>query len=270
MFSNLFNRVSKSLSSSFFQEFSLLQLISAVVLTLSNLPTAAHAEVDYDGITKAYIEAAFPPGVERLRKFEQSKEIEYVFTCPHGSRQKCIEASRYFRSTIFESNRMRLEQKKFGRLNFEFAEEQNLTNIKNKFLHDTPYQVIDADDLECQLYLRLDNDKIASANLVISLSAEPKKKAFCLLIGFYRALGLSQQDYLSFSDTWAHDDGLQNNLTLADLEILPWFRDLVKTVVGLQYIHSCPILIHGMKKSQVVEQLGKKSVCFQDIQGSGK
>ena len=98
----------------------------AALILLASLAGVASSEINLPEITKAYVEAAFPPGIDRLRKIENSDHVSYRLDCADGNMQRCNDALKYFRATIFENPNMKLEQNEFGlRVGFDHVHEQH-------------------------------------------------------------------------------------------------------------------------------------------------
>ncbi|MEQ1523572.1 MAG: hypothetical protein ABL936_20085 [Aestuariivirga sp.] len=228
-------------------------------------------------MTEAYIEAAFPTDNGRLRKFKNSSRIRYSIDCFSGNEQKCARSRVYLQAAMFENPNMRLEEGGAGDVRFALAGKNMLTRLKADMTVLFSGGIVDVEDLDCQLYMSLRGDHIVAAVIVVSHDSSPEKVTTCLLVNFYRVLGLSQEGDAPFSATWAQRSNFSVTRPLGssseaaptseEFKVSPSFKDAQNAIKILTYIHSCRELAAGMTKSEVIAQLGKDSVCLRDLKG---
>lgn len=229
--------------------------------------TPVRSEVDLTKLTDAYIEAAFPTGDGRLRKFKNSSQIEYSIDCVSESKQKCTDSRAYLQTAIFENPNMRIMEGKAGSVRFAFASKNIATRLRANRTDLFPTGIVDVEDVDCQLYMNLRKDHIVAAIVVVSRESSPQKISVCLLVNFYRVLGLSQKGGAPFSETWARRSKSEKELTLDEMKVSPSFRETQNAFKVLEYIHSCHEIVAGMTKSEVIALLSKDSVCVRDLKG---
>ena len=179
----------------------------------------------------------------------------------HTAHKKCEPVSDYIRFSLFSAENMKLEQTEHGQLQIIFADENKLSDRALKLTQEFSGGSLDVEDTECQLYLKFSENDITKAAIVLSLDAEPQKIANCLLVDFYRALGLSLRGDHSFKYAWSGGAEPLNKLNISA------FPKLRKYISLLTYIHACPKLIAGMNKSQVETELTKNSICLKNLKG---
>jgi hypothetical protein len=230
------------------------------------------SEVNLTKLTESYIEAAFPTDDGRLRKFKNSSRIEYSIHCFSGNEQKCTDSRAYLQAAMFENPNMRLEEGGAGDVRFALAGKNGLTYLRAKISELFLDGIVDVEDLDCQLYMSLRGDHIVAAVIVVSHDSSPEKFTKCLLVNFYRILGLSQLGGAPFSETWAQrskseEELILEKLTLDELKVLPSFKLMQNAFKVLEYIHSFHEIVAGMTKSEVVALLSKDSVCLRDLKG---
>jgi hypothetical protein len=249
--------------------------LSIFVLVLFVAP--ARPEVDLTKWTEAYLEAAFPAGNGRLRKYLSANEIDYGIDCPLADKSKCADGRTYLQASIFGSPSMRVYERKAGRLRFVFENKSNLTRLGAEIKELFSGGIVDDKDADCHLYMSLHEDRIVAAVVVVSLDASPEKITTCMLVNFNRALGLSLPGDAPFSAKWAQ----RSNFTIirplgpnpetapasGEFKMSPAFKQSQHAAKILAHIHSCRELVPGMTKSEVIAELGKNSVCLRDLKG---
>lgn len=237
------------------------------ILILVLCVASVRSEVNLTKLTEAYIEAAFPTDDGRLRKFKNSSRIRYSIDCFSGYEQKCALSRVYLQAAMFENPNMRLEEGGAGDVRFALAGKNMLTRLKADMTVLFSGGIVDVEDLDCQLYMSLRGDHIVAAVIVVSHDSSPEKITTCLLVNFYRVLGLSQEGDAPFSATWARRSKSEKELTLNELKVLPSFQIGQNAFKVLEYIHSCHEIVAGMTKSEVFALLSKDSVCLRDLKG---
>jgi hypothetical protein len=237
----------------------------------------ARPEVDLTKWTEAYLEAAFPTGSDRLRKYMSANEIDYGIDCLWKDNKNCNDGRVYLETAIVRNRNMQVYERKAGRLRFVFASKSNLTHFGADISKLFAGGIIDAQDADCQLYMSLHDDRIVVAVVVVSLDASPEKITTCMLVNFNRALGLSLPGDAPFSAKWAQ----RSNFTIirplgpnpetapasGEFKMSPAFKQSQHAAKIFAHIHSCRELVAGMTKSEVIAQLGKGSVCLSDLKG---
>lgn len=241
--------------------------IFLIILMLVLFVAPVRSEVNLAKLTEAYVEATFPTDDSRLRKFKNSSQIEYSIDCFSENKQKCTDSRAYLQAAMFENPNMRFEERKAGRVRFAFASKNVLTRLRADMTVLFSGGIVDVEDGDCQLYMSLREDYIVAAVIVVSLDSSPQKFTTCLLVNFYRILGLSQKGGAPFSETWARRSKPEKELTLDELKALPSFQDGQNAFKVLEYIHSCHEIVAGMTKSELIALLSKDSVCLRDLKG---
>ena len=213
-------------------------------------------------VKRAYLEAAFGDGNLSLIKFETDGNIRSTYICNPRDRQKCAAFANTVNSSIRSAGSLRVE---FGQDKAPFeiiaSGAMNLEGYRVVYSKRFSGKMIDASDIECQLYYDLDTarNSITRASLIVSFNATPTKIRFCLISQFRRAVGLSNKPFDSFSEIWNADPALAG----ASDQLLD---KAVHSYTLLELIHMCPDLKPGMTVQAVDAELIPSSPCFDPIE----
>ncbi len=247
------------------------------ILMLMLFVAPVRSEANLTKLTDAYIDAAFPTGNGRLRKFKNSSQLNYGLDCLLADKKKCADGRTYLQAVIFGNPNMEIKEREPAKLRFAFASKSNLTRFGADIKRLFSGGIVDEEDADCHLYMTLHADQIVAAVVLVSLDAPPEKSTTCMLVNFYRVLGLSQEGDAPFSATWAQRSNFSVTRPLGssseiaptseEFKVSPSFKDAQGAMKILAHIHSCRKLVAGMAKSEVIAQLGKGSVCLRDLKG---
>jgi hypothetical protein len=244
----------------------LLNLVGVIILSswLFFVRTA-HSQDYFQEIVANYVERAFPNPDMKLRKFIDPSFIAYGMDCYGDDIQRCQETLKLFPSDVFENENVRTGLDPNGKVRFVFESKKSLAYLSTKMLGFFSHGINDVTDLDCQLYMLIRDNQTTGAAIVVSLDASVQKKMMCMLVNFYRVIGLSQKNNANFSETWPKAVLPKKDLTYSELISDSSFRYMLHAVKVTAYIHSCKITEPGMTKDEVVSKLVVESDCIQKL-----
>lgn len=250
--------------------FSFAMLILSANLILSSFlffAQTAHSQDDFREIVANYVERAFPNPDMKLRKFFDPSNMDYGMDCFADDVQRCQDTLKLFTSGVFENENVLTRLNANGKVRFVFDTKKSLTYLSTKMLGVFSQGINDVTDLDCQLYMFIKDNQTTAAAIVVSLDASVQKKMMCMLVSFYRVIGLSQNKNANFSETWSKAVLPKEDLTYNELMSSSSFQLMLNAVKVLTYIHSCKILEPGMTKEDVISKLASDSECVQKLKG---
>jgi hypothetical protein len=133
--------------------------------------TTVRSENAQEGLINAYLEAAFPMGQEKLRKFSNENPFGYGLVCSSTSVQKCRDLLEFFRQSVVSNPSMMLEQRDSGRVEFIIADQDKMLEHSTRLSKKFAGGIIDREDKDCQLYLNVNDARIDQATVLISLES---------------------------------------------------------------------------------------------------
>jgi hypothetical protein len=207
------------------------------------------AEFNIEPILQAYIASAFQKNTAVSKRFPDTQQLQFEITCLSPMQQSCDPVRKLVVSLLSSNANMQLSEGKLGSIRFYLAPRTDAMSLKSRFSNEHPEEVIDNQDSDCQLYMKVRNGEIQRSDLVISIHASSQKIASCVLLNLSRGMGLEFVNGASFNSAWNGVGQPLQKLTVKK------FNELKQQFELLSYIHACPAIRPGMIKSEILSVL---------------
>ncbi|MFO1034925.1 MAG: hypothetical protein U1E15_12945 [Hyphomicrobiales bacterium] len=248
-------------------------IISVIIAAHFFCISAARAkEIDRQGLVDSYLAAAFGSSRTSLVKFANSaNNVLRVYSyCDAISDSDCETSSQHFTNAIRGDDRIRMERVTYGDLMFVITNDKEAATyikaLSRVFSQAGAGEAqIDVADPQCQLFTKVSDSSIVKAEIVASIDSDSEKLEYCLLISFYRALGLSFSADKTFDELWTQIAADRQQASSTPAERSAHFLAWRTNALILEHIHQCPKLHAGMSKNEVQELLTDDSICLKDI-----
>jgi hypothetical protein len=237
-------------------------LFLTLVCTLPVADRAAFADekTKLDELRQAYLQVAFPFGVLGLRKFASVDPLTFVLVCPSQRNKGCNATPRLLEDVLFEGPSFRLRQQhKKSQLEIGFENSKLLEFQYQRIKELFPVELATGGGLKCQVHMILDNGEIKSSLIVVSLDEPPMKAKSCLLLPFFKSLGLGHFSELNLKTMWAVFNQVGESVTEDQFLIVK------KQFEIFVYIHSCTLLRPNMTRIEVAKILETENACMRDL-----
>lgn len=244
-----------------------LTLLVLVLLTFSHGHTkdVLDSKTNQDELAADYIHAAFANGNTQLRKFKRVKPLTISFECLADNLQHCGEPIDIFQSTVSQTDKLQLlYMKQQSEFHLIFAQKNRFAELQIKLEKSFQSGIFDTSATDCQLFVNLQGATIINSVVVISIETKPERIMTCLLVNFYRAIGLSLDNGSNFAAIWG--DSTNAASTFAP----NYFDELKYRIDVLLYIHSCPRLQAGMSQAEVEKEINSGIECLRSLTGDSK
>jgi hypothetical protein len=220
------------------------------------------SKTEYRQLLSQYLDAAFVDGNAPLRKFKRVEPLTLSFECFSDQTQECAQPIDLFKSTISQTDQLKpLYMRRQAEFHLIMVTKNRLFEIQKKLEKDFQGGISDVSETDCQLFVNLAGSTIINSVVVVSTAAEPLRIRTCLLINFYRSLGLTLSKSKNFADGLEYSSELASGNSTIDFEFLKNKVDV------LMYIQSCKLLTPGMTKAAVTNALEYNSACFKMLDG---
>ena len=247
-----------------------MKMIVPVLIALLLGITEVHADRKIDDpqtgkLINVYLNESLGNPDQRLRKFDVSRPLILQLKCALAAQRQCenLAIGTKFQESVQTGARLKFvvnEDVPNPDFMLIYVDKTTTQATKRQLISMYLNEIVDADDEECQLYLKLRDNKIESVKIVVSADSSDFKQKACLAIQTFRGLGLALYDGLPFSKLWIM--GPPNGY--ADLNETE-FSKLIKTMGVFTYIHMCPDLKPGMNAQDVLNLMNKNLDCIHDL-----
>lgn len=241
-------------------------ILAFIAITQSLLLVGVTDAKDVDLViaqtVNSYISIAFPTSGKSLVKFDTQGPIQASFVCEGLTAEQCTLNANAMRESVHVNGNLEFDfSKQESQIRFVFGQNDFIGRKSSELSLQYHDGIIDISDPKCQVFIGVKGSAIQSADILISDEQPVLRKKICLFVQLSTALGLHIFGNLKFTDQWKAIPGGLDQVTDEN------FRNQIKRVVAIEYIHMCELLRPGMLADETRTILSTSISCLTPFVG---